>query len=265
MTVTVQIGDLCLGTGLPAVCVPVQGRDEGEVLRSFEQAVATQPDIIEWRIDGCTAELFPAVCEHMMTNAFALRDSVPVLATVRSTAEGGAFDGDETHYCQQIEAIIESGIASLIDIEQQWGPTACTRLLEKAGAQNLPSIGSRHYCTATPSAASIVDDLVRMQEMGFSVGKIATMPATPGDVVTLLDATATAREHLDIPIATMAMGPLGVVTRLVGEVFGSCLTFAKAGQASAPGQIPVDEVRSVLSIVHTNLVASQHGETETER
>ena len=44
----------------------------------------------------------------------------------------------------------------------------------------------------------------------------------------------------------MSMGALGAVSRLAGEAFGSAMTFANPGQASAPGQVPLDVVNEVL-------------------
>ena len=44
----------------------------------------------------------------------------------------------------------------------------------------------------------------------------------------------------------MAMGGSGLSTRLAGEIFGSALTFASGKKSSAPGQIPVNELRTVL-------------------
>lgn len=42
------------------------------------------------------------------------------------------------------------------------------------------------------------------------------------------------------------MGPLGAVSRLCGEAFGSAMTFANPGTASAPGQVGLDVVNAVL-------------------
>ena len=44
----------------------------------------------------------------------------------------------------------------------------------------------------------------------------------------------------------MAMGDLGKVTRISGEVFGSCLTFGTVGDASAPGQIESTNLKGIL-------------------
>ena len=91
----------------------------------------------------------------------------------------------------------------------------------------------------------------RMAELGCDIAKIAVMPQTPRDVLTLLSATEQMHtSHPEIPIITMSMGQLGLVSRLCGEVFGSALTFGAAGQASAPGQAPVQALRQVLNLLH---------------
>lgn len=44
-----------------------------------------------------------------------------------------------------------------------------------------------------------------------------------------------------------------IISRLAGEVFGSAFTFGAGKEASAPGQIPVEELRTVLNILHKSL------------
>lgn len=56
-------------------------------------------------------------------------------------------------------------------------------------------------------------------------------------------------QYADRPIITMSMAKTGVISRLAGEVFGSAATFG-AVKASAPGQISVNDLRTVLTILH---------------
>ena len=60
-----------------------------------------------------------------------------------------------------------------------------------------------------------------------------------------------ADHHPETPVITMSMGTLGAVSRLCGEAFGSAMTFANPGAASAPGQVPLDVVNEVLESLHT--------------
>lgn len=56
-------------------------------------------------------------------------------------------------------------------------------------------------------------------------------------------------KHADRPLITMSMGSLGVVSRVSGATFGSAATFGAAKKASAPGQVSVDELRSILEVL----------------
>ena len=80
------------------------------------------------------------------------------------------------------------------------------------------------------------------------------MPTCKANVITLLQATNDMHENFaDRPIITMSMAGTGVLSRLCGEVFGSALTFGAAKKASAPGQMGVEDLKTVLSLLHKSL------------
>ena len=105
---------------------------------------------------------------------------------------------------------------------------------------------SNHDFQATPSVTEIVKRLTGMAELGADVPKIAVMPQSVDDVLALLTATNQARQMLTQPLITMSMGDLGKVSRVAGEVFGSCLSFATVGAGSAPGQVALERLRPML-------------------
>ena len=93
----------------------------------------------------------------------------------------------------------------------------------------------------------MVARLTAMQRVGADLPKLAVMPTCRADVLELLAATAEMADcHPETPVITMSMGALGAVSRLCGEAFGSAMTFANPGTASAPGQVPLDVVNAVL-------------------
>lgn len=93
-----------------------------------------------------------------------------------------------------------------------------------------------------------------MQELGADIPKIAVMPNSKKDVLVLLAATEEmSSEYADRPIITMSMAGTGVISRLCGEVFGSALTFGAAKKASAPGQMEVNNLETVLQLLHKSL------------
>lgn len=110
-------------------------------------------------------------------------------------------------------------------------------------------VASFHNFHETPPAEALVARFAAMQAAGADVVKIAVMPQSPRDVLTLLDATLTARETLSAPVISMAMGGYGAVSRLCGWVFGSSVSFAVGEQSSAPGQVPVEDVNRVVDVL----------------
>lgn len=76
------------------------------------------------------------------------------------------------------------------------------------------------------------------------------MPQSGKDVCALLEATMERKEHSNKPMITMSMGQSGMLSRICGELTGSCVTFASGKQASAPGQIKADELKKVLGDIH---------------
>ena len=113
---------------------------------------------------------------------------------------------------------------------------------------------SNHDFFKTPPQEEIVSRLRKMQELEADLHKIAVMPQNQSDVLVLLSATnEMVQNYAESPIITMSMAGTGVISRLAGEVFGSALTFGAAKKASAPGQIAVADLRSVLNILHNSV------------
>lgn len=91
-----------------------------------------------------------------------------------------------------------------------------------------------------------------MQEFGADLIKIAVMPKSRKDVLTLLDAEEEmVTKYAKCPMCAISMGRLGAVSRACGEVFGSDLTFGAVGKLSAPGQIKIEELRAIMEALHS--------------
>ena len=119
--------------------------------------------------------------------------------------------------------------------------------IELAHENGVKVVMCNHDFDATPSQEEIVRRLSLMEEKGADICKIAVMPQSNKDVLTLLAATAEMKEKATRPLITMSMGALGMVSRVSGEAFGSAATFGAAKQASAPGQVPVSVLREILA------------------
>ena len=145
-------------------------------------------------------------------------------------------------YCKRRS---EQSKIDLVDVELFTGEKYVKELVEKAEANGVYVIMSNHDFEKTPSKEEIITRLCKMQELGAHIPKIAVMPNSVEDVITLLEATNTMKtDYADRPIITMSMGGTGLISRLAGESFGSSATFGAGNQVSAPGQIPVVRIKN---------------------
>jgi 3-dehydroquinate dehydratase-1 len=110
---------------------------------------------------------------------------------------------------------------------------------ESAHKHGMRVILSYHNFGYTPGLDFLVQRFLEAERLGGDVAKVAVMPRDRADVLTLLAATAQADAKGRIPLISMAMGPLGSVTRMIGGEFGSSAQFAVGEGSSAPGQIPI--------------------------
>ena len=125
--------------------------------------------------------------------------------------------------------------------------------VDLAHRHQVSVILSNHDFAATPKEEEILRRLHHMEDLGADIAKIAVMPQSAGCVLTLLSATHKASQSLSCPLITMSMKGTGLISRLSGEVFGSCLTFGSVKEASAPGQIEVGKLKEFLTAIHENL------------
>ena len=120
---------------------------------------------------------------------------------------------------------------------------------EGTRAQQIRLILSYHNFGYTPGADFLVQRFLEAERLGADVAKVAVMPRDRRDVLTLLAATEEADGKARIPLISMSMGPLGSVTRMIGGVFGSSLSFAVGEGSSAPGQIPIADLKAVYDVI----------------
>lgn len=251
---TVPLKNVVLGEGRPKVIVPITGRNTDELAAQASVLAQHDLDIVEWRVDFLdVAGDTPRVLEAARRVVDAVGGK-PVLFTFRTQGEGGEAAIEPDAYADLNIALIESGLVDAVDVEMYFDQGAGDRVLAAAKSTGVPVVGSNHDFHATPPVEEIVGRLSAMQARGMDVAKMAVMPTDSGDVLRLLQATWTmASEHADTPVITMSMAGRGMITRMASQVFGSCATFAMVGRASAPGQVPVEELQPILGLIAQNL------------
>ena len=251
---TVMMRNLEIGTGAPKVIVPVVASTLEGIAAKGKELTAYTMDVVEWRVDFFE-DVFDT--EKVIEAAKQLRAALgetPILFTFRTKKEGGEKAIEMDQYIALNKAAIESGYVDACDVEVFSGDEVVAAIIEAAHAAGKVVVGSNHDFFGTPSKDDLCYRLRKMQDLGCDLPKIAVMPKSVEDVVTLLDATQTMKtKYAERPIITMSMGSMGVITRIAGEAFGSSMTFGAVGQVSAPGQIPVEKLQTAMGILHDGM------------
>ena len=247
----VEVKNVTLGEGMPKICVPLVGHTNDALFIEVNNLKTLKLDIVEWRMDYHeNVEDIAKMTKTLAMLRQALGD-LPLLATFRSHQEGGAHEVSIAYYTNLNKALIATGLLDLIDVELFMGDETVKDMVTFAHDHGVKVIISNHDFGKTPSKATLVERLCKMQSLGADLPKIAVMPHTSEDVLTLLCAThEMVTQYANRPIITMSMAGLGAISRLSGEVFGSALTFGAAKTASAPGQIPTNDLAHILDILH---------------
>lgn len=255
----------------PQIVVPSTARGIVQLRAQAEAAREHRADLFELRLDALDAAIWPEAMQSVV------EVGLPTLVTVRTAVEGGAFGAAVTQRAdlsQEAEPAHSAGSTRGVELDARYGkalrevlaivkslPPVLRRHVEaldvevarRGSAQlivvtqeaGLAVVGSQHDFVATPSAEQLCECLVAIREAGADLAKIAVMPQNAADLDQVREAAAWARSELGIPFVLIAMGELGLPTRIEAARVGSALTFATAGgEASAPGQIDVEELRA---------------------
>lgn len=248
----VSIRHVPLGEGKPKICVPLIAATAPALCAAGKSLQGLPYDVVELRIDYFTDAPHTDKVIEVLQNLRTVLPDAPLLFTFRTKEEGGERDFAEEDYFSLLQGVIPTGLIDAVDIEYFRDHAGIVKTLALAKEHGVTVVMSNHDFKKTPSKDELVQRLVGMKELGADVPKIACMPQNVYDVLRLLAATSIFKEerYPDVPIITMSMGKLGVVSRISGETFGSCLTFGAAEKASAPGQLDVTSLHQVLDILH---------------
>ncbi len=250
----IAVRDIVIGRGMPKICIPVLGSTQEEIFAQAEHIRTFSCDMAEWRVDFFEEYKNKEARFRVMAGLREILGNMPIIATLRTKKEGGNREIGFPEYTRINLSMAKSKMVDFIDVEAFSFGEISEELIGEAQKAGVFVIASNHDFKKTPSEETIVNRLLKMQEMGADIVKIAVMPQSARDVLALMEATEEmVRIYATIPVITMSMAGLGGVSRLAGELFGSAVTFASAGTASAPGQMDAAELKKVLELLHHSL------------
>jgi 3-dehydroquinate dehydratase-1 len=244
-----------IGEGKPLVCVPIMEETHEGIIREAGRLCARHTEMIEWRVDAFSeAGSLNAIRAVLAELKDIVSDTIFVY-TLRSKNQGGLMDLSAEEICDIHQVAAESGVVDLIDVEYFEGKRP-VREISQLKKRGVHVIASHHDFEGTPERGVMRTLLEQIAESGADIVKLAVMPHSKSDVLDLLEETNFFHEtYPGQPLITMSMGELGAVSRIAGETFGSCVTFGAGSRASAPGQLPMDELENILNALHRSIHA----------
>lgn len=212
----------------PRICAVIVNKDL-EAIKAIEPLV----ELFEVRIDligGGWQEL-------------AKQLNKPWIACNRRAEEGGKWGGDEARRIDELLKAVKLG-ADIVDIELE------TRNLEEA----IPLIKKRAKCLLsfhelekTPSLDRMKGIVNRQLEAGADICKVITTAQRFEDNLTVLQLIT---ESPKTKMVSLAMGPLGLASRILCPLVGGDFTYAsiEKGKESAAGQLTVRDLRKIYEM-----------------
>lgn len=247
-----KIRNIVLGEGRPKICVPVTGVLYQDIISQMEKIYHEYreiADIIELRIDFFEDVFDNEKLLKLLESVRNVICDMALLLTFRSKKEGGEKEISSEKYMELIKSVIDSGMTDAVDVEAFFDDNVLRDIVSYSREKRVIIIASNHDFEKTPEKSDIVRRLKIMEEEGADIAKIAVMPKSKKDVAVIIQALCEAEESIDIPVTAISMGKLGAVSRVAGEVFGSCITFGVADKASAPGQMEAQKLKEVLELL----------------
>jgi 3-dehydroquinate dehydratase / shikimate dehydrogenase len=162
----------------------------------------------------------------------------PIVFSCRAAGEGGRWTDTETRRRMTLLEAVKRGF-DYVDVE--YSSDFMDVVVEKSG-NGL--IVSHHDVKGMP--ADLEGLYAAMVRRGADIVKLAVTPAGLSDVARLLALAAKVAKGGKRPLLAIALGPFGLITRVLGGRYAAPFTYACAapGAEAAPGQLPLASLAS---------------------
>lgn len=230
--------------------VPITAKTKEQALAQAQVIANTaDADLAEFRIDLLS---FASDTKQVIALGHELKKILgnkPMIATIRTKNEGGQLEISDADYGKTYQAYLKNPFMDWLDVEMFRDQKVVSEIVQKAHQKKVLIVMSNHDFQKTPSQDEIEKRLLKQDQMGADVLKIAVMPKSKQDVFALMNATLKVSQQTTKPLLTMSMGQLGTISRVATANMGGSYSFGMIGEASAPGQIDVTKLKQILKTV----------------
>lgn len=242
--VVIKRGDSWLGVSITATDVN-ELHQQLSMLRSLK---LRHHLLIEWRLDYWRQLDIESL--HIANQLIRQQlPHYPLLLTLRTVVEGGRCQLNATEYTEWLLMISHNLDWDLLDVmsAQLLDPSTFSEQLDCAEQQQL--IYSYHHLKPSNFAENCawLNQLAQYARPQDLI-KLAVQTESLQNSLDLLNATLWMNYHSKQPLITMGMGQSGQITRQLGPIFGSVLSFGSlVSGGSAPGQLPLLQLDQLVN------------------
>lgn len=212
------------------IAIPIFQAKKEDVIKVAEDCIEKGADVLEFRIDALDNPNFKDIQEIIEEINF------PMIATNRISSEGGSFKGTEE---ERIDILLKCApLVDYVDIELQ----SDDKYIKQIHDTGVTTIVSYHDFYKTPEINEIMYIVEKEHKLG-DIAKVAFMPNDLDDTLKILAILS----HCENTIA-ISMSDLGSYTRVMASKFDSPITFAAGTDVTAPGQIDIETMKSLLNM-----------------
>jgi 3-dehydroquinate dehydratase/shikimate dehydrogenase len=253
MTNDLQIASHLLRSRVGKICAAIQGTSAQEMLARATEVLA-DTTFLEFRLDYLPkpSAALPALKEFLAGNG-----AVSAVATCRTKAYGGQFDGSSKAALDILLAAAEAGF-HLVDIEIESVEKLPKDTVSRLRAAGAGVIISWHDFHATKDLDAVAK---RMEPFAPDYMKVIPTARALADNLTLMDFIKRWEDNGVADIVGICMGEPGIMSRVLGLRAGSAFTFAAAtlGEETAPGQIAARTLLETYRIDQVDAATKVYG------
>ena len=179
--------------------------------------------------------------------------SKPLLLTCLPMAEGGRWQDDDPQRRLMLLEAVKRGF-DYVDVN--FRSKYLDVMMEKSGRGLIVSY---HDLEGTP--ADLDGLYAQMADCGADIVKIAVNPRSVAEVGRLLAFAQRVAQRGGPPLIALAMGPMGIISRVAAGRYGAPFTFASAaeGAEAAPGQLPAALMADLYRVRDVNPATRVYG------
>ncbi len=220
------------------ICIPIKEKTLAKVLLQMELA-AREADLMEIWLDQITDLHLFKIIKHK---------TCPLIFVNKPVREQGGFTGSEENRVDLLIQAIDLG-ADYVDIGIDTNEELITKLIS-ANRNRAKIIISYHNFLSTPKEKELKLIINQAYKLGANIVKVATKANQYADNLKIFKLITDYKKQKKDLIA-LCMGDYGKLSRIAAPLLGSYLTYAPLEENSktAPGQIPVSQLRSILEII----------------